>query len=317
MKAPHAIVIAGPTASGKSAVALRTAERLGGTIVNADSMQVYKELRILTARPTAADEARAPHLLYGHVAASDAYSAGRFVADVDRVLPDIRAAGRIPIVVGGTGLYLRAILEGLSPIPAVPDEIRDRWRLAAGEQGAAVLHGRLAARDPEMAARLAPTDTQRIVRALEVIEATGQSILHWQAMPGTPLFDPKSCVLIVLRPPRAELHRRVEDRFDAMIRAGALAEVENLRTLGLDDDLPAMRAVGVPPLLAHLAGRLGLADAIAMAKADTRRYVKRQETWLSRNMISWITHVPQFSERDSDIIGNIIESAVDELRRGA
>jgi tRNA dimethylallyltransferase len=209
------------------------------------------------------------------------------MADAARAIAAARAGRRIPIVVGGTGLYFKALLEGLSPIPPIPPAVRARWRAAVPRLGAAGLHRALSERDPRMAARLRPSDPQRIVRALEVIEATGRSLADWQRIPGQPLLAAERAVRIVVAPDRRELYRRCESRLDAMLQQGALEEVAGLGALGLDRTLPAMAALGVPPLLAHIAGTLTLEAAMAQAKADTRRYVKRQLTWLRRNMIAW------------------------------
>ncbi len=285
---PHRpILIAGPTASGKSGLALALAERLGGTIINADSMQVYRELRVLTARPTPEEEARAPHALYGFVPGSEAYSAGRYAADAAAAIAAARAAGRVPIVVGGTGLYFRTLLQGLSPVPPVEPETRAYWRGEAARRPASELHALLLARDPETAARLLPTDPQRIVRALEVLESTGRSLTHWQREPGTPVLEEAEVMRLLVLPERASLVRRLETRFDAMISAGALQEVAGLLALGFSPELPIMRALGVAPLAAHLTGAMRLEEAVSVAKAHTRKYAKRQLTWLKRNMIAW------------------------------
>ncbi len=281
------ILIAGPTASGKSALALALAERFNGVVINADSMQVYCELRILTARPTAEDEARVPHLLYGHVPASEAYSAGRFVQDVARALTAARDSGLRPILVGGTGLYFKAVLEGLSPVPPVPEDVRTHWRHLEAQHGAYALWTVLMHDDPEMALRLEPNDSQRIVRALEVFHATGKSLAEWQRTPGTPLLDPGDAVKLVLLPEREELRARADARFSAMIEVGGLAEAEALARLELDPASPAMRAIGVAPLMAAVAGKLLIQDAIVQAQTETRQYLKRQVTWLRRNMITW------------------------------
>lgn len=281
------ILIAGPTASGKSAVALALAERLGGVVINADSMQVYKELRILTARPTVDDERRAPHALYGFVPARDAYSTGRYVRDAELALADARAKGLRPIFVGGTGLYFKALLEGLSPVPMVAEDVRAHWRSEADRVGAGALHATLTARDPEMAARLNPADTQRVVRALEVLESSGKSLGYWQSQPGVPVIRASEAVRLLMLPDRATLHARANARVQRMIEDGAVAEAAQLAALQLDDTLPAMRAIGVAPMIAAASGRLGLADALVSAQTETRQYVKRQETWLRSNMISW------------------------------
>jgi len=281
------LLIAGPTASGKSAYALAEASRRPSLIINADSMQVYKDLVLLTARPSADDEARAPHALFGHVDGAIAYSTGVYMRDIAPVLAAANANGMRPIIVGGTGLYFKALLEGLSPVPAIPDVIRMHWRAEAERMGAAGLHDELRRRDPGMADRLRPTDPQRITRALEVLEATGQSLSVWQATPGTPLLDEGACERVVIQPERATLYARADARFDRMVAEGAIEEVAALAARKLGADLPAMRALGVPEITAYLAGEMPLEDAIARAKLETRRYIKRQLTWLSRNMSAW------------------------------
>lgn len=280
------ILIAGPTASGKSAYALSLA-RDNGVIVNADSMQVYEELEILSARPPADDLALAEHRLYGHVPMREGYSVGRFVREAEAVLAEIAAAGRRPIIVGGTGLYMKALLEGLSPIPAIPPAIREHWRAEADRLGPSKLHRTLAGMDPGTAARLSPTDPQRIVRALEVIDATGRPLWEWQTEPGRPILKPDETVRLVVLPDRAVLHARSDRRFEGMMEQGALAEVERIAALNLDPALPGMRALGLRPLMAHLAGEMTLEDAVEEGKAETRRYIKRQATWISGNMKSW------------------------------
>ncbi len=287
MKPRRAILIAGPTASGKSALAISLAERHGGVVINADSMQVYRELRIITARPTQEDEARVPHKLFGFVPASEAYSVGRYVVDVAAAIAEAARDRLLPILVGGTGLYFKAVLEGLSPIPTIPADVRARWRAEAEAMGAEVLHRILAERDPEMASRLKSGDTQRVVRALEVLEATGRSLAEWQRLPGQGVLSEDETERLVLLPDRAELYRRIDARFDAMMKAGVMDEVAALRALDLALDLPVMTAHGVPALTAALAGKMDLDEAIAAAKADTRHYAKRQFTWLRRNMIAW------------------------------
>jgi tRNA dimethylallyltransferase len=284
---PTAVLIAGPTASGKSAAALELAERLRGTIVNADSMQVYRELAVLTARPTAADMARAPHRLYGTVLAAEAYSVGRWLEDTARATAEAAGAGRVPILVGGTGLYFKALTEGLAPVPAVPPEIREHWRKRAAALSAEQLHRELAARDPAMGSRLKPTDPQRIVRALEVIDATGVSLAEWQGASATPVLPPEGAVRLVVAPEREPLYAAIDARFESMIGQGALDEVKALIALGLDPGLPAMRAHGVRELGAYLAGASSLDEAIAKAKTESRRYAKRQMTWLRRFMTEW------------------------------
>jgi tRNA dimethylallyltransferase len=284
---PRPILIAGPTASGKSGLALALAERLGGTVINADSMQVYRELHILTARPTLQDEARAPHALYGCVSGAEAYSAGGYAADAARTIAGARAQGRVPIVVGGTGLYFKVLLEGLSPVPAADPEVRAFWRAEAARRPAVELHALLEARDPEMAGRLMPTDKQRVVRALEVLESTGRSLADWQREPGTPVLAEAETARLLVLPERQAQAAAIEARFDAMLAEGALEEVRRLLGYGFSTELPIMRALGVAPLAAHLSGSLALEEAARIAKADTRKYAKRQLTWLRSNMIAW------------------------------
>jgi tRNA dimethylallyltransferase len=286
-KAKRAILIAGPTASGKSALALRLAGQHGGLIINADSMQVYRELRILTARPDDGDEARAPHRLFGHVSAATTYSVGRWLADVADALAEAQAARLMPILVGGTGLYFMALTQGLSDIPDIQPEIKARWRRRARLVPAAALHRALARRDPLMAARLRASDPQRIVRALEVIEATGRSLADWQQDAGRPLIHEDQAHCILMAPERDALYRRCDQRIEQMMLRGAVEEVEALLAVGLPPDVPAMRAIGVREIGAFLRGQIGLAEAKDRMKTQTRRYAKRQMTWARRNMISW------------------------------
>lgn len=273
------IVIAGPTASGKSALALEIAERFAGSIVNADSMQVYRDLRVLTARPGDADLARATHRLYGVLPAAERCSAARWRAMALPVLDELRATGRMPVVVGGTGLYLRALMEGLADVPAVPEDVRRAAHARREALGAVAFHAELSARDPVMGARLNPGDTTRNLRAWEVLEATGRSLADWQALPpdGSPpgiRFLP-----VFVDPPRDVLYARCDRRFGIMMDEGALEEVRALDALGLDPGLPAMKALGVPELRAHLRGERTLDEAVTLARMQTRRYAKRQVTW--------------------------------------
>ncbi len=287
---PAPILIAGPTASGKTALALDMAARHGGAIINADSMQVYRELRILTARPTPEEEAVAPHHLFGHVSVTDAYSVGRWLADAQAALAWCRDAGRRPIIVGGTGLYFKALVEGLAPVPPVAADVRAHWRREAESQGPGVLHAILAGRDPEMAARLEPADLQRIVRALEVLDSTGVSLAVWQRMRGEPLIREAEAERYVILRDREAVRARCDARFDAMMAAGALDEARALAALNLDPALPAARAHGLRALQRYLRGEIDSAAAIAAGKLETRQYVKRQETWIRRHMIAW-SHV--------------------------
>ncbi|MER9267901.1 tRNA (adenosine(37)-N6)-dimethylallyltransferase MiaA [Mesorhizobium sp. M0410] len=280
----NAILIAGPTASGKSAIALDLAERNGGVIVNTDSMQGYSVLDVLTARPGPAELARVPHFLYGHVDPSTAYSTGAWLRDVTKLMDDGTLSERPVIFVGGTGLYFRALTEGISEMPDIPKSIRDRWRYELQEQGAVRLHRILLREDSAAGMMLRPTDGQRIVRALEVLDASGRSILEWQAARGRPLIDRSSARFFVIEPERAALVERIDARFDSMLDKGALDEVKQLSALGLNPDLPAMKAIGVRELQAALAGAISFPEAIERAKIATRQYAKRQTTWFRHQL---------------------------------
>lgn len=286
------LLIAGPTASGKSARALQAADAIaaGGrtpVVVNADSMQVYRELRLLTARPSEADEALADHRLYGTVPAAERHSTGRWLADVAKVLSELRARGGVPILVGGTGLYFRGLLEGIADVPTIPPEVRAHWAKEHAARGTEGLHAVLRKLDPVSADAIRPSDPQRILRALEVLDATGRPLRAWQAESTPPLVDRGEAVRVVLDPDKAELGERISQRFDAMIANGALDEVRALVELGLPPDLPASKAIGVRELAAVLRGESSLADAAAEAKLQTRRYAKRQLTWFRNQMRDW------------------------------
>lgn len=274
-----AVLIAGPTASGKSRLALELARAHGGTIVNADSMQVYDGLAILTARPDAADLAAAPHRLYGHVDPRDDYSAGAWVRDVASVLDELRADGRLPIVCGGTGLYFRALLGGLDAMPAIDPGIRAGLRARMEAEGPAALHEDLRAADPDAAARIAPADRQRVLRALELIEATGRPLAAAQAGRGEPLVDEKRTLKLLLTPERTLLRRRIGERFAAMIEAGAIEEVRAFRERFGRVEGTAGRAIGLAEIGDYLDGRASLDAAALRAVTRTRQYAKRQETW--------------------------------------
>jgi len=291
-RADKEVLIAGPTASGKSALALTLAERIGGMIVNADSMQVYRDLRIITARPTPEEEAHVPHRLYGHIDAAENYSVGRYVVDAAAALAEARQLGRTPIFVGGTGLYFKALTHGLAAVPPITPGVRAAVRARLEAEGPAALHDELARRDPVMAARLELADRARIARALEVLEATGRSLAEWQRVGMAPVLDRVRAVTIFLSPSRDELRRRIDVRFDAMLASGALTEVKALVARGLDARLPALKAHGVPWLIRHLTGEMTLADAAAAAKKDTRHYTKRQFTWFRHQLGDWPAVAP-------------------------
>ncbi|MDP1627017.1 tRNA (adenosine(37)-N6)-dimethylallyltransferase MiaA [Parvibaculum sp.] len=303
----RAVLIAGPTASGKSGLALALAERLGGEIVNADSMQVYREMRVLTARPSAADEARVPHHLYGVTAAAAPLSAGRWAVLAAAKMREIAARGRVPVVVGGTGLYFRALVEGLAPIPPIPDDIRAAVRAEVADAGPHA-HALLAEADPALAAGIRPSDRQRIARGIEVARATGRPLSAWQQIPPEPLVS-GTFAKIMLMPDRAWLQARCDFRFDLMLEEGALEEAAAMAALGLDPLLPAMKALGLRPLIGHLAGEIGLEEAATAGKAETRAYAKRQETWLRTQMIAWNA----FSAQDSESLMAKILPFIDDL----
>ena len=287
MEPGRAVLIAGPTASGKSALALRLAEATGGTIVNADSMQVYRDLRILTARPSPDEERSAPHRLYGHVDAAVNYSVGHYLTDAARLIAEAKERGGTLIFVGGTGLYFKALLEGLSRIPPVPQAVRERVRAETQDRATPDLYRELTASDPETARALGPNDRLRVLRALEVLAATDRplSSFRGQRQPGP--LDGADPLKLFLAPDRSWLRQRIDARFQSMIRTGALEEARALGERGLDPLLPVMRAHGVPALLRHLRGEIALEEAIAIGQADTRRYAKRQFTWFRHQMPGW------------------------------
>ena len=296
--AKRAVLIAGPTTSGKSALALMLAEALGGTIINADAMQVYRDLRILTARPLPAEEARVPHLLYGHVDAAENYSVGRWCVDASAALAAVERAGRLPILTGGTGLYFKALTRGLAAVPAIPAQTRSAVRARLEREGIAALYAELSERDGATARRLMPGDRARISRALEVVLATGRSLTDWQREGMTPALDPQLAVKVFLDVDRAELYRRIDARFDAMLAAGALEEVRALASRRLDAALPAMKAHGVPWLIRHLNGEIDLVAAEEAAKRDIRRYSKRQATWFRHQLPDWTWIAPDTAPRE-------------------
>ncbi|THK35008.1 tRNA (adenosine(37)-N6)-dimethylallyltransferase MiaA [Ensifer sp. MPMI2T] len=283
-----AILITGPTASGKSALAVELARRHGGVVINADSMQVYDTLKILTARPDETEMGGIQHFLYGHVPAGQAYSTGAWLREAEALVAQLREEGRLPVFVGGTGLYFKALTGGLSDMPEIPATIRDALRARLKEEGAEALHAELAARDPQTAAQLRPGDGQRIVRALEVIEAAGKPIHLFQQSCGPMIVDPDRAQKIVVLPDRALLHSRIDRRFETMLQRGAVDEVRALLALDLSPDMPVMKAIGVQQIAAMLRGEIGEEEVIATGAAATRQYAKRQMTWF-RNQLddSW------------------------------
>lgn len=303
---PLAVLIAGPTASGKSALGLALADRLDGEIVNADSMQVYGDLRIVTARPSVVEEGLVPHHLYGHVSAVNVYSTGQWLTDAVASVEGVQRRGKVPIILGGTGLYFRALTEGFVEIPAIPDEIRTATRAEVEAIGPVAAHVLLAEVDPVWANQIHENDPQRIARGLEVFRATERPLTAWQADPVQPPIL-GSTAKVVLEPDRDWLIERIHRRFGMMVEAGALLEVEALLAQGLAPTLPAMKALGVPELAAHLSGDFTLEEAQEAASIKSRQYAKRQSTWFRQQMISWNKVSTQHLERQIDEIFSFID----------
>lgn len=304
-RAIRSVLIAGPTASGKSALALALAREIGGVVVNADAIQVYADLRVLTARPSPEAEAEAPHRLYGHVSAEDPYAVGRWLTEATKVInaltPEADRSGEagagkppsraIPVFVGGTGLYFTALTSGLASVPDIPPDVRARWRGAAPSG----LHQILARRDPEMAARLRSSDPQRLLRALEVIDATGRSLADWQRDTPPGPVGPGSALRIVLSPDRINLDGAIQRRLEAMVAAGAAEEARALVARGLDPSLPAMKALGVGALAAWANGTIAREEALERTRVETRQYAKRQSTWFRNRMADWLHVAPEWA----------------------
>jgi tRNA dimethylallyltransferase len=303
-----AVLIAGPTASGKSRLAMELAESIGGVVVNADSMQIYRESRILTARPLDADMARVPHLLYGHVSARELYSVGRYQSDATNALAQARVTDRVPIFTGGTGMYFSALTEGLAAIPPIPPAIRECARARLEKIGVVALHAELVSRDLETASRLRPTDPQRVLRAYEVFEATGRPLVRWQKEMGKPVLDGLRLRKFVVDIPRPELRARIEARFKAMLSEGALDEAAMLE--GLDPALPAAKILGLRELWALRRGDLTEAEGITLAVTSTRQFAKRQMTWFRGRMKDWT----QIEIGDSGRAAAIVSTAIEDTK---
>jgi len=294
------VLIAGPTASGKSALALALSRLLPVTIVNADASQVYRDLRVVSARPSHEEERQAPHRLFGHVDGAQGYSAAAWAADARTAISKAQANWRVPVLVGGTGMYIRTLLEGIAPVPAIAPDVRKTVRaLAVGDAYTA-----LASEDPTAAARLSPNDTTRVARALEVVRSTGQPIAHWQARRVGGIGDAVRLVPIILLPPREWLFARCDARFDAMLAGGGKEEVAALIARGLDPDLPVMRAIGVREIAAMLARPSDAERCIADAKIATRQYAKRQFTWFRNQLPADWTRIE--AQLGNDIISDLV-----------
>ena len=294
---PALALIAGPTASGKSALALALAESTNGIVVNADASQVYADLRVLSARPSDAEMARAPHRLFGHMDGRQACSAARWAGDAKREIAAAHEAGRLPILVGGTGLYIRTLLDGIAPVPEIDPAVREAVRALPVSEA----HEALGREDPASAAALAPADTSRVARALEVVRSTGRSIRDWRAHKTGGIGDAVTLAPLILLPPRDWLTARCDMRFEAMLEEGAVEEVEALLARSLPADAPVMRAIGVPEIAAWLAGEIGRDEMVARAQTATRRYAKRQYTWFSRQPPGgWPRHTDVIDNKNMD-----------------
>ena len=307
-----AILIHGPTASGKTALSIDLAQKLGGEVINADSMQVYKDLNVLTARPSEEELKMVPHHLFGHVDAAVRYSTGKWMEDARRKIASIQKRGNIPIIAGGTGLYFLSLIQGLSEIPPVPEEIRAEVRNIQLTEGTHGLHARLQKVDPDSAERLERTDRQRLSRAYEVWLATGRAISEFQSKRSKPALGEGDWLGVALTPPRARLYARIDRRFESMMMHGAMLEAEALVARGLDPELPAMKAHGMPWLAAFIRGEMDAETAADNAKRDTRRYAKRQFTWIGRQFPFW----PRIPAMDLAERRKVIIALYKEIDRG-
>ncbi|HCI19255.1 MAG TPA: tRNA (adenosine(37)-N6)-dimethylallyltransferase MiaA [Alphaproteobacteria bacterium] len=291
------LMIAGPTAAGKSGLAMALAESAGGVVINADSMQLYRDLRILTARPDAADEARVPHRLYGVLDGAERASVARWLQMAGDEVADARHKGRLPVIIGGTGMYLQAAINGIAAIPDVPQAIHDSCMQLLATQGGAAFRAMLAREDPETAARLFDGDSQRLVRAMGVVRATGRPISAWQQDPHQGAIDGQP-ITIAVTPPRQTVYDAIDSRFEQMMDRGAVEEVAALAARSLDPGLPVMKAIGVREIIAMQQGQMNRARAIELASRDSRHYAKRQFTWLRNNYDAQYVVDSKFSERN-------------------
>ncbi len=304
-----AILIHGPTASGKTKISLELAKRLGGEIVNADSMQVYSGLRVLTARPTDEEMAIAPHHLFGYRDPAEVGSAGAWLQDARKVIRDIEARDKVPIIIGGTGMHHLALIQGLSEIPPIPEDCRSDVRAFVQKEGVSAAHARLMSIDPKTAERLEPNDRQRITRALEVWTATGKPLSTYHESRTPPVLDAGEWLGVALTPPREQLYARIDRRFASMLMEGAMDEARALAERNLDPSLPAMKAHGMPWLLAYLRGDMSSDLAAEYAKRDTRRYAKRQFTWISHQFPFW----PRIPSVEPDVRRKVIHALFKEI----
>ncbi len=278
------IILSGPTASGKSALAMVIAGELGAVIINCDSKQLYREIPIITAQPSDEDKAQVPHELYGVMSAAEDCSVGRWLDMARQAIDKVHSEGKTPLLVGGTGMYIKSLTDGISAVPQIDNEIRRSTRNIIAESGAEYLHNMLEKEDPDMAARLKKGDSQRVARAYEVIKQTGKSLIYWQEQPPVTFYPEASFRKFFLSPPKEEVYSNCNLRFGKMLEAGVMEEIEALNKMGLSPELPSMRAHGVPELRAVLHGTMSMEEAAEQAKRNTRHYIKRQFTWFRHQM---------------------------------
>ena len=301
------LIIAGPTASGKSDFALELAKKYEGVVINCDSMQVYHELKVITARPSSVDEGDIPHKLYGIISAADTFSAGIWRTLAETEIEACWESGKLPIVTGGTGLYIKSLMGGLTEIPSVPKKIREEVIEHRGKIGVEAFHDELREFDPISAERLNKSDTQRVIRAYEVFMATKHSLSYWHNQEQSAEPFHAHYQTIIFEPPRDVLYEKCEDRLDLMLKNGALDEVRALKDIDLDPRCPAMKALGIPEFLAYLNNKMSLEDALNAAKQSTRRYAKRQTTWFRNQIVQDYRINAQYSKcLLPEIFANII-----------